>query len=70
MKLSTPVQMTVQSIAEGEDWLAAGMLVMDRAISKPHPRYFASAAVDRDMSDIGPRVLPTGEDLAEIKACL
>jgi hypothetical protein len=56
--------------AEGEDWLAAGMLVTDRAISKPHPTYFASAAVDRDMSDIGPRVFPIGEDLAETKTCL
>ena len=52
---------TVQSIAEGEDWLAAGMLVTERAIPKPHPRYVASAAVDRGMSAIGPRVFPTGK---------
>ena len=61
---------TVQSIAEGEDWLAAGKLVTERAIAKPHPRYVAPAAVDRDMSVIRPRVFPIAEDLAEIKTCL
>jgi hypothetical protein len=47
--------------------LAAGMIVTERAISNPHPRYFASATVHRDLSAIGPRAFPTGENAPESK---
>ncbi len=45
---------------EGEDWLAAGMLVTERAVPKPHPRYVAMAAIEIGNSGIGPRASPLG----------
>ncbi len=38
---------------EGENWLAAGMLVTERAVPKPHPRYVAMAAIEIGNSVIG-----------------
>jgi hypothetical protein len=46
---------------EGENWLAAGMLVTERADPKPHPRYVALAAIEIGNSAIGRVVSPHAE---------